>query len=55
MMEIKVGLPRASRNLVNEKEVCTSFVKIADLMIKLYYKSYCSILKRVIRGKKSIF
>jgi len=28
MMEIKVGLPRASRNLVNKKEVCTSLVKI---------------------------
>jgi hypothetical protein len=28
MMEIKVGLPRASGNLVNEKEVCTSLVKI---------------------------
>jgi hypothetical protein len=28
MMEIKVGLPRTSGNPVNEKEVCTSLVKI---------------------------
>jgi len=28
MMEIKVGLPRASGNLVNAKEVCVSLVTI---------------------------
>jgi hypothetical protein len=28
MMEIKVGLPRASGNLINVKEVSTSLVKI---------------------------
>jgi len=27
MMEVKVGLPGASGNLVNKKEVCTSLVK----------------------------
>jgi hypothetical protein len=28
MIEIEFGLPRALGNLVNEKEVCTSLVKI---------------------------
>jgi hypothetical protein len=28
MIKIKVGLLRASGNLVNEKEVCTALVKI---------------------------
>jgi hypothetical protein len=28
MIEIEVGLPRASENLVNEREVCTTLVKI---------------------------
>jgi hypothetical protein len=28
MIEIKVGLPRTTGNLVNEKEVCTALVKI---------------------------
>jgi len=27
MMEIKAGLPKATTDLVNEKEVCTSLVK----------------------------
>jgi hypothetical protein len=56
MIEINVGLPRASGNLVNEKEVCTTLVKSDNLTIKLYYKSYCSILRRVIReATKNIF
>jgi hypothetical protein len=28
MIQIKVGLPRASGNLVKEKEVCITLVKI---------------------------
>jgi homoaconitase/3-isopropylmalate dehydratase large subunit len=52
MIEIKVGLPRASGNLVKEKSLY-NISKISDnLTIKLYYKSYCSILRRVIREAK---
>ena len=43
----------ASESLVNEKDVCTSSVKKSDsIMIKLHYKNYCSILKRVIKEAK---
>jgi hypothetical protein len=35
MMEMKVGLPRASESLVNEKEVCISLVKIVITYTRL--------------------
>jgi hypothetical protein len=35
MIEIKVGLPRASGNLVNGKEVCKSILKIVIIYDKI--------------------
>jgi hypothetical protein len=53
MIEIKDGLSQDIRKLCKRKR---SFYIVSEnsdnLMIELYYESYCSILKRVIREAK---